>query len=160
MPWISVNRICGLASLAHQYDTRVRRAESHTFVEAHKFGSAIQFDELDVPHRRMREHLVNDPSAQPTAAAICSHNDVEDKRACGLVRQHARKRDKPIVGLVAKADRHIRPVQNGARLVDRAGARPPFMFVELHELVDAIATDRVDNAVSWGHQPLSAGPPV
>jgi hypothetical protein len=34
------------------------------------------------------------------------------------------------------------------------------MFVELHELMNPIATDRLDNAVSWGHQPLSAGPPI
>ena len=160
MPWISVNRICGLASLAHQYDAGVRRAESHALVEAHKFGSAIQFDELDVLHCGMREHLVNDPSAQPAASAICSHNHVEDKRAGGVVRQHARKRDKPIVGLVAHADRHIRPIQNRVRLVDCAGAGPPLMFVELHELMNPIATDRLDNAVSWGHQPLSAGPPI
>jgi hypothetical protein len=106
----------------------------------------------------MPQDLVDDPPAEAAAAAICSHNHVEDKRSSGPVRQDSRKRDKPIVGLVAKADRHIRPMKNGARLIVSAGVCPPFMVVKLHDLVDPIVADRLDNAVSCGHQPLSARP--
>jgi hypothetical protein len=32
------------------------------------------------------------------------------------------------------------------------------MFEELHELMDSVVSDRVDNVVGRGHEPLSARP--
>lgn len=129
---------------SHQLECAEFFSEAEGAVETEAFGQAIELHVLDFLNDGMGKHLLHELGAQPFAAVICVDDDIEEDCLEDVVGQDAGEGDEASGGWLTESENEVGVGKDGGDLLQSAVFGPPFLLIELVEVMDLALGEGID----------------